>query len=203
MSFRETTEGVPRIPAGLPINIERSAHKLTPMQRRLRFLAGVVDPRAWLHLLKLVNHYNYAHVRPRRQMQVGTDCEFSPTATFAYGERIKLGSRVVIGENTRLWAGHERARILVGDDTIIGPNVLITAANYCFDDGAPIHQQCMDAADIVIGSDVWIGGGAIVMAGRHIGNGAVIGAGCVVSRDIPPFAVAVGVPARVIRRRAD
>jgi len=203
LSTREGTEGVPQMPASLPSNIEHSAHKRTPMQRRLRFLSGVVDPRAWLHLLKLVNHYNYAHVRPRRQMQAGPDCEFSPTATFAYGERIELGARVVVGENTRLWAGPERARILVGDDTIIGPNVLITAANYRFDDGAPIHQQCMDAADIVIGSDVWIGGGAIVMAGRQIGAGAVIAAGSVVSRDIPPFAVAAGIPAEVIRLRAD
>lgn len=201
MNIRKGNGAASRLPAGPPINIEHSAHKLTPMQRRFRFIASVVDPRAWVHLLKLVNYYNYAHLRPRRQMKVGPDCEFSPTATFAYGERIELGARVVIGENTRLWAGPERARILVGDDTIIGPNVLITAANYRFDDGAPIHQQRIDAADIVIGSDVWIGGGAIIMAGRSVGDGAVIGAGAVVTQNIPSLSIAVGVPARPISRR--
>jgi acetyltransferase-like isoleucine patch superfamily enzyme len=161
----------------------------------------VIDPRAWAHLIKLVNYYNYAHVRPRREMTTGPGCGISPTATFAYGRRIKLGARVVVGENTRLWAGPEQAQIMIGDDTIIGPNVLITAANYRIDDGQPIHDQTMEAPDIEIGTDVWIGGGAIILAGCRIGHGAVIGAGAVIARDVPPFAVVVGARARIIRHR--
>ena len=57
--------------------------------------------------------------------------------------------------------------------------------------------------DIVIGNDVWIGYEAVVMAGVRIGDGAVIGAGAVVTKDIPPYAIAVGIPARVIKYRFD
>lgn len=180
---------------------ETSAHKLSGGQRALRFLAGILDPRAWLHLLKLVNYYNYAHLRPRREMAVGEGCQISPTATFAYGSRIALGARVVIGENTRLWAGPEQARILIGEDTIIGPNVLLSAANYRFGEGQPIHRQAMRAADIEIGEDVWIGGGAIILAGCRIGRGAVIGAGSVVTRDVAPFAIVAGAGLRQIGQR--
>ena len=189
-------------PASAMFRAERSAHKRSRPQRLRRFMAGMLDPRAWGHLLKLVNYYNYAHVRPLRDMVVGPGCGISPTATFAYGERIVLGARVVIGEHTRLWAGPEHARITIGDDTIIGPNVIITAANYRFDDGAPIHDQMMAAADISIGADVWIGGGAIILAGRKIGRGAVVGAGAVVTQDVPAFAIVAGAPARTIGQRA-
>jgi acetyltransferase-like isoleucine patch superfamily enzyme len=134
-------------------------------------------------------------------MMVGPGCEISPTATFSYGARILLGARVVIGENTRLWAGPEQAKIMIDDDTLIGPNVLITATNYRFEDGQPVHDQKMQAADIEIGADVWIGGGAIITAGCRIGSGAVIGAGAVVTRDVPAFAIVAGVPARIIGQR--
>lgn len=188
-------------PDGARFRIEYSGHTRTRTQRLFRFIGAMIDPRAWVHLLKMVNYYNYAHVRPRRTMTVGQGSMISPTATFAYGHRIKLGKRVVVGENVRLWAGPEHARIVVGDDTIFGPNVLVTAANYRFNDGAPIHAQPMNAADIVIGSDVWVGGGATILAGVNIGDGAVIAAMCVVTRDVDIGEIVAGVPARVIGTR--
>lgn len=189
------------IPNGDRFRIEYSGHKRTRIQRFLRFIGSIIDLRSWAHLLKLVNYYNYAHLRPRRSMIVGKGTQISPTATFAYGQRIRLGKRVVVGENMRLWAGPEHARIVVGDDTIFGPNVLVTAANYRFRDGAPIHAQRMDAADIMIGADVWIGGGAIILAGVNIEDGAVIAAGSVVTRGVCTGGIAAGVPARVIGKR--
>ncbi len=181
--------------------VEKPAHHLSPVRRGFRLLLGIVDPRAWWHLLKLVNYYNYAHVQPRREMTIGPKCEISPTATFANARRIKLGARVVIGENTRLWAGPEHAQICIGENTILGPNVLVTAANYRFDAGRPIRDQEMETADIQIGSDVWIGGGATILSGVTIADGAVIGAGVVIARDVPAGCVVVGAKFRITRKR--
>ena len=61
----------------------------------------------------------------------------------------------------------------------------------------------LDRGDTRVGHDVWLGNGAIVLPGRTIGNGAVIGAGAVIAHDVPSYAIAVGNPARVVRRRFD
>ena len=165
-------------------------------------VASLIDPRAWLHLFKLLNYYNHAHVAQRRLMTIGQGGGISPLASFAHGERIILGARVVVGENTRLWAGPSAARVVIGDDTIIGPNAVITAANYRYSDGSPISDQTMEEADIVIGADVWVGANAVVLAGVRIGEGAVIGAGAVVTRDVPDHVVVAGAPARIIAQRS-
>ena len=67
----------------------------------------------------------------------------------------------------------------------------------------PMSRQGHVEADIVIGDDVWVGYGAQVMAGVTIGSHSIIGAGAVVTRDVPEYAVAVGVPARVIKDRRE
>ena len=64
-----------------------------------------------------------------------------------------------------------------------------------------IHEQGMIGLGIKIEDDVWIGAGAIILDGVTIGRGSVIGAGAVVTKNIPPYSVAVGVPARVIKKR--
>ena len=71
-----------------------------------------------------------------------------------------------------------------------------------FDKNAELHPQC-NHCQIIIGNDVWIGAYATIMGGVKIGNGAVIGAGAVVAKDVPPYAIVVGNPARVIRYRFD
>jgi acetyltransferase-like isoleucine patch superfamily enzyme len=82
---------------------------------------------------------------------------------------------------------------------------MMIAANHVFSDpDRPIHSQGLDHAPITIEDDVWIGGRVNVVAGVTVGRGSVIGAGAVVTKDVPPYSVAVGVPARVIKsRRSD
>jgi acetyltransferase-like isoleucine patch superfamily enzyme len=84
---------------------------------------------------------------------------------------------------------------------LFGPEVVITAANYRFNDGAPVTKQLMEEGDVIVGADVWIGARAIILPGVTIGDGAIIGAGALVRGDVPPFAIAVGVPARVVGQR--
>ena len=69
------------------------------------------------------------------------------------------------------------------------------------DTTVPINAQGITTQDITIGNNVWLGHGAYIMPGVHIGNNAIIGAKTVVTHDIPENAIAVGVPARVIRMR--
>ncbi len=174
---------------------------LTRWQRTLRLTRSVLDPRAYAHAFKMLNYYNYTHVAPLREMTVGSDPSISPDAVFAAGERIILGDRVRVGSRCMLWAGPSHGRIVMGDDVLLGPEVLCTAANYRYDDGQPVTAQAMDEADVVIGDDVWIGTRAIILPGVTIGSGSIVGAGSLVRQDVAPMSVAVGVPARIVGAR--
>ncbi len=179
------------------------AHKLrlSRAQRLWRLLCGVLDLRAWAHLLKIVNYYNHTHVQPLRKLQLGPDPAISPTAGFSYPERIEIGARVRIGTRCVIWAGPGKGRVIIGNDVLFGPEVMITAASYRYNDGAPVTEQASDEADVVIGNDVWLGTRAVVLPGARIGDGAIIGAHSVVRGEIPAMAVAVGSPARVVSQR--
>lgn len=181
----------------------QAGHKqrLSKGQRLLRLIGSTLDPRAYLHGVRLINYYNNLHVKPRRAMTIGAGVKISPTATFTEGRLIALGDRVAIGSRCRLWAGPTRGRITLGADALLGPDILLITANYRFNDGAPVTEQAMDEADIAIGPDVWIGAKAVILPGTEIGQGAIIGAGSVVRGTVPPYAVAVGNPARVVSQR--
>ena len=175
--------------------------KMTRFDRALRLVSGVIDPRAWLHLLKLVNYYNYSHVAPLRKIRLGPGAAISPNAVFSNPERIEAGRGLHLGARSHLWAGPAHGRIVMGDDVLCGPEVMVTAAGYRFNDGTPVTAQAMDEADVVIGNDVWLATRVVVLPGARIGDGAIIGAGAVVRGEIPANAIAVGVPARVVGQR--
>jgi galactoside O-acetyltransferase len=126
----------------------------------------------------------------------GRDCIFETSAGV-----IEIGERV--GFNHRVLLIADYGRIAIGDDTIIGPNVVMRSANHAFDldDDRPVRDQGHHPGDIVIGRGAWIGAGVILLAGAVVGDGAVIGAGAVVKSVIPPYSLAAGVPAKVLRQR--
>lgn len=175
--------------------------KTTRLQRLFRLIFSVLDPRALAHAFKLVGYYNATHVTELRKAAKGRGLRISPTASFANGQNIVLGDRVRIGAHTSLWAGPGTGRIILGEDALLAPGIMITAANYRFNDGGPVTDQAMDEADIVIGRDVWIGYGAVILPGVTIGDGAIVGAGTVVRKDVPAGAIAVGNPMRVVGQR--
>ena len=85
---------------------------------------------------------------------------------------------------------------------MIGPGTVFATHGHTFDDVAmTMREQPTLYESIVVENDVWIGSGVILLPGVRIGRGSIIGAGAVVSRDIPPYSLAVGVPARVIKNR--
>ncbi|MFC1880345.1 acyltransferase [Thermodesulfobacteriota bacterium] len=138
----------------------------------------------------------------------------SGTANIKLGKRCRLGMEVElrtveaghiqIGEDTRLNRGctlTSYAQIRIDDFTIIGEFVSIRDANHGLRRGEPMRYQPHTCKPILVGRDVWIGRGSCILPGVTIGEGAVIGANSVVTRDVPDFAIAAGVPAKVIKMR--
>jgi maltose O-acetyltransferase len=115
-----------------------------------------------------------------------------------YGTNIELGERVFFNFNCVVL---DVARVAVGDYTLFGPAVQIYTATHPFD--AELRRRQEFARPIEIGSDVWVGGGAILCPGVRIGSRSVIGAGSVVTRDVPDGVFAAGNPCRVIRSIAE
>ncbi len=114
---------------------------------------------------------------------------------------ITIGRRCFIGEYNVI---RGQGGVTIGDFVYTGPLVQILAVNHVFQDPhRPIAEQGITAHGIIIEDDVWLGGGVVVLDGVRIGRGAVVGAGAVVTEDLPPYAIAVGVPARVVGSRLD
>jgi len=111
-----------------------------------------------------------------------------------YGSNIELGERVFFNFNCIVL---DVCPVRIGDFTMFGPAVQIYTPLHPFDAGQRRREEFGKA--IEIGSDVWVGGGAIILAGVTIGARAVIGAGSVVTRDIPEGVFAAGNPCRVVR----
>lgn len=114
---------------------------------------------------------------------------------------VSIGDRCLIGRGSGI-VGH--LSIVIGDDVWTGHHVYITDHNHGYDDPTlPISRQIQPERPVSIGSGSWIGHGAVILPGARIGRNVVIGANSVVSGSIPDHSIAVGAPARVIKRTVD
>lgn len=127
--------------------------------------------------------------------EVGEDVEIRPPLYVDYGYQISIGPRTFVNFGAVML---DVAPIRIGADTQIGPNVQLLTPTHPLD--PELRRAKWEAAEpITIGENVWLGGGVIVCPGVTIGDSTVVGAGAVVTRDLPANVVAVGNPARVIR----
>lgn len=142
---------------------------------------------------------------------VGVTCG----ARVTLGDHVRLGNgvylgafqegRLTIGNNSYLGRGSTILacqRVAIGDDCLLAPYTYITDLNHGFAAGELIRVQTYKSEPVVVGNDVWFGTGVKVMPGVRIGDGVVVGAGAVVTRDLASQAIAVGMPAREIRKRS-
>jgi maltose O-acetyltransferase len=111
--------------------------------------------------------------------------------------KVEIGSNSGIGYNARLGA------VKMGNNVMMGPDVIILSGSHVFDSRLlPMRVQGgTEDNPVLISDDVWIGARAIILPGVHIGKGAIVGAGAVVSKDVPEYAIVVGNPARVVKQR--
>jgi len=149
-----------------------------------RFNRTVVDDGAERHglLLELLG-------------QFGEGSEIKPPLRCDYGFRIQVGARTFVNYGL---VALDVASIAIGDDVQIGPNVQLLTPTHPIDPDT--RRAKWEAAEpIAIGGNVWLGGGVIVLPGVTIGENTVVGAGSILTRDLPPNVVAAGNPARVVR----
>ncbi|HEY5856940.1 MAG TPA: sugar O-acetyltransferase [Aldersonia sp.] len=116
-----------------------------------------------------------------------------PPFTSDFGKNITLGKRVFINSGCRF---QDQGGVVIGDDCLIGHNVVLATLNH---DLSASRRTDMHPAPILIGRNVWIGANVTVLPGVTIGDNAVVGAGSVVTKDVPADSVVVGSPARVVR----
>lgn len=158
---------------------------------------------------------------PADFLALGPDCVFEAGVLVFHPENISLGTNVYVGHQAILkgyyrnqmiigdhsWIGqqcflHAAGGLTIGSAVGIGPGVrIITSQHQEAGRDLPVLFSPIDFAPVVVEDDADIGVGAMILPGVRVGRGAVIGAGAVVTADVPDFAVAAGVPARVLRYR--
>jgi acetyltransferase-like isoleucine patch superfamily enzyme len=145
-------------------------------------------------------------IRPRYvsigdDVTIGTDTDIyvHPLQRDSKQFIIQIGNNVHIGRNNIIGA---RKSIIFEENVLIGPHVIIGDHSHRYEDvDVPVKmQEATEAGPVRIGRDSWIGANVFILPNVTIGRHTVIGANAVVNRDIPPFSVAAGVPARVIKR---
>ena len=149
--------------------------------------------------------YNEAYLHIGRDTMIGPGCSLSagmlPGQKMLSDRVVSIGDRCLIGKGSGI-VGH--FSIEIGDDVWTGHHVYITDQNHDYRDVTlPISRQSMPEKAVRIGSGSWIGYGSVILPGADIGEHVVIGANSVVAGPVPSYSVAVGAPARVVRRFED
>ena len=135
-------------------------------------------------------------------IRIGRNCRIMDYALLmSYGGDIEIGDDCSINPFCVLY-GHGGLKI--GNGVRMAAHTVVIPANHSFTDvNTPIWRQPETRSGIIIEDDVWIGAGCKILDGVRIGRGCVIGAGAVVTSNLPEFSIAVGMPARVVRNRTD
>jgi len=142
-----------------------------------------------------------------RGIYIGSDCRIYSRNRMVLGDmQENPDANMMIKNNVMINAGcylSGEGGLEIEDYVLIGPNTCILSAGHNYSDpSTPIQKQGFSYGKIVIKKDAWIGASCVLLQGITIGTGAVVGAGSVVTGDIPPMAVAVGNPAKIIRLRS-
>ena len=128
----------------------------------------------------------------------GENVNIQPRVTAYPLYNISIGNNSGIGRDSYISASD---KVIIGENVMIGPGLYLYTANHLTELGKPMIEQGMITSPVIIGDDVWIGSRVTILPGVSIGNGAVIAAGSVVTKNAEPFCIYGGVPARLIKPR--
>lgn len=163
----------------------------------LRFLASLI-----LIFIKCVKRLKMYVYMPLFEDH-GTNFRFDPAGLYSF-ENISVGNDVNLGYKTIILAA--KSKVVIGNKVMFGPEVMVVGGGhntsvvgrFMFD----VHEKRPhDDLGVVIGDDVWVGGRVIILRGVKVGRGAIIAAGSIVTKDVQPYAVVGGNPARLIKFR--
>jgi maltose O-acetyltransferase len=156
----------------------------------------------------LTNEYNSSFSKSKEEREVilkkilksvGKSVHFEPNFRCEFGMNISIGNNFYANFDCIMLDGND---INIGNNVLLGPRVGLYTANHATDAEERIKGGCY-ARPISIGDNVWIGANVDIMGGVKIGNNTIIGAGSVVTKDIPANVIAAGVPCKVIREITD
>lgn len=165
-------------------------------------------PRLWIKMF--INPFYHkkgkgARVRPRTRMDVvpWNKFELGIDSTIEDFSAINNGvGDVIIGDRTKIGLSNTIiGPVTIGNDIRLAQNITLSGLNHNYEDiNLPIHEQGVSTSPIVIEDDCWIGANVVVVAGITVGKHSIVAAGSIVTKNIPPYSVAVGNPARVIKK---
>ncbi|HEX2697006.1 MAG TPA: acyltransferase [Anaerolineales bacterium] len=141
--------------------------------------------------------FNYRELYWRNRLKrLGKNSLFYPNVTIHFPENVSMGSGSSVAEFTHIWG---RGGVEIGDNVLIASHAIITSQTH--DATALVMRLSQVDQQVIIENNVWIGSNAIILPGVHIGAGSIVGAGSVVTHDIPSNSVVAGVPARFLKDR--
>ena len=128
----------------------------------------------------------------------GKNVNVEKGADFGTGSGIRIGDNSGLGVNCSV-----RGPLEIGENVMMGPDVIIMTSSHNVESTfLPMNQQgSLPKQKVIIGDDVWIGTRVIILPGVRVGTGSIIGAGAVVTKDVPDYAIVGGVPAKIIKFR--
>ncbi len=173
--------------------------------RKLTRIVSLILYYGLLQFLPATNNRYFTFIRPIRSAVAkmcfdfaGKNVNIEQRANFGSGLGISIGENSGIGQRCSV-----RGPLIIGNNVMMGPEVIILTSNHSFEriDIPMATQKTLPKKGVKVGNDVWIGTRVIILPGISIGHGVIIGAGSVVTRDIPDYAISCGNPAKTIRFR--
>ena len=180
----------PALRAHGSVSVQRDAGSVIALGARCDLHPGV----------SLISIRGHALAKPGH-LSIGDDCQVKKESMLlAKSARLTVGNRCSVGRYTEISC--EDVDLTIGNDVRIATQVWMGTGNHVFRDAdKPIVEQGAEQHPITVEDDVWIGTHAVILPGVTLGRGAVVAAGAVVTKSVPPFSIVAGVPARVVKSR--